>query len=134
MTNTRKRGFAAFLAMAIVSVFGLSIMSPNAISMQAGGVCPGDIDGSGDVNVTDLLTVLGDWGCTGVPCTGDVTGDDNVNVSDLLAVLATWGICELVGCILDGDCDDLDPCTLDFCLGDGTCEYIPIPNCGGGGG
>ena len=40
--------------------------------------CPGDIDGSGTVNVTDLLTVIGSWG-------------NPYDVGDLLLVISEWG-------------------------------------------
>ncbi len=51
-----------------------------------------DIDGSGAVNVADLLTVISTWGpCAAFPCTGDVNNDGQVNVSDLLAVISNWG-------------------------------------------
>ncbi len=51
---------------------------------------PGDVDGSGDVGVNDLLALLDAWGpCEGCPADGD--GDGVVNVNDLLALLAAWG-------------------------------------------
>ena len=55
-------------------------------------ICPADTDGSGDVNVTDLLALLAAWG----PNPGhiaDFNDDGNVNVTDLLALLAAWGPC-----------------------------------------
>jgi hypothetical protein len=53
--------------------------------------CP-DIDGSGAVDFTDLLEVLGMWGpCPG--CPADLDGDDVVGFADLLLILATWGPC-----------------------------------------
>ena len=54
--------------------------------------CPADIDCSGSVNVTDLLSLLAGWG----PNPGhaaDINGDGQVNVTDLLALLAAWGAC-----------------------------------------
>ena len=54
--------------------------------------CLGDIDGNGSVNVTDLLTVIADWGCS-TGCDGDANGDGTVNVTDLLAVISAWGDC-----------------------------------------
>jgi hypothetical protein len=54
--------------------------------------CPGDLDGDGVVNVSDLLILLGAWGpCDN--CPQDLNGDGIVNVSDLLALLADWGAC-----------------------------------------
>ena len=54
--------------------------------------CPGDVDGSGIVNVSDLLLVIADWGpCGG--CDSDVNEDGTVNVTDLLEIIAAWGPC-----------------------------------------
>ena len=55
-----------------------------------------DIDKDGDVDVNDLLAVIGAWGaCNPVPtpCPADVTGDRVVNVNDLLAIISAWGSC-----------------------------------------
>ncbi len=54
--------------------------------------CPWDIDGTGDVGVTDLLDLLGQWGTNpgGPP---DFDGNGAVDVSDLLKVLGHWGPC-----------------------------------------
>jgi hypothetical protein len=53
----------------------------------------GDIDGSGIVNVEDLLLLLGAWGDCADPddCPEDLNGDGVVNVLDLLELLASWG-------------------------------------------
>lgn len=53
--------------------------------------CPGDRDGNGFVDVSDLLIVINTWG-TGNPM-GDANGDGAVNVSDLLIVINEWGAC-----------------------------------------
>lgn len=51
---------------------------------------PGDLNGDGTVNVSDLLMLLGAWGtCDG--CPADLNGDGFVNVADMLALLAEWG-------------------------------------------
>jgi len=59
------------------------------------GTVPGDIDGSGFVDVSDLLLLLGSWGpCAGEcppTCEADLDADCTVNVSDLLILLANWG-------------------------------------------
>jgi len=60
--------------------------------------CPADIDGSGAVNVTDLLLVINLWGpCAGQFCQiADIvppTGNGIVNVDDLLGVINMWGTC-----------------------------------------
>ena len=58
----------------------------------AGTACPWDLDGSGDVGVSDFLALLGAWGPNkGHPA--DFDGDGNVGVSDFLALLGNWGPC-----------------------------------------
>ena len=50
---------------------------------------PGDVNGDGVVNVSDLLMVISAWGsCT--DCPEDLNGDGEVNVSDLLLILSFW--------------------------------------------
>ncbi len=54
---------------------------------------PGDIDGNGLVDVSDLLSLLAGWGdCPDPPadCPADLDGDDAVGVIDLLILLADW--------------------------------------------
>ena len=57
--------------------------------------CPADLDGSGSVGVSDLLSLLGSWGpCPpkgDCPADFDNTGD--VGVKDLLVLLGAWGPC-----------------------------------------
>ena len=54
--------------------------------------CPHDLDADGSIGVSDLLSLLADWGpCEG--CPGDFDGDGTVGLSDLLALLANWGAC-----------------------------------------
>lgn len=54
--------------------------------------CPADVNDSGAVDVSDLLSLLAAWGrCPG--CPEDLNGDGRVLVSDLLALLAAWGPC-----------------------------------------
>lgn len=63
--------------------------------------CPADISNDGNVNVSDLLAVIGAWGACPTPCPpqcpADIApvagGDCVVNVSDLLGVIGSWGAC-----------------------------------------
>ncbi len=56
-------------------------------------VCPADFDGSGQVDITDLLQLLAAWGpCAS--CAEDLNDDGVVNTVDLLAILAAWGPCQ----------------------------------------
>ena len=59
------------------------------VTVPGGGGLPGDLDGDGAVNVSDLLLLLADWGtCPG--CVGDISGDGVVDTNDLLTLLANW--------------------------------------------
>jgi hypothetical protein len=50
---------------------------------------PGDLNGDGSVNVTDLLMIISAWGpCP--DCVEDLNGDGEVNVSDLLLIISYW--------------------------------------------
>ena len=54
--------------------------------------CPQDLDADGSVGVSDLLSLLANWGpCKG--CPADFDGNGTVGVSDLLVLLANWGPC-----------------------------------------
>jgi hypothetical protein len=58
-------------------------------------LCPGDCDNDQQVDFTDLLQVLAEWGpCSKeAPCMSDFNGDGKIDFSDLLIVLANWGPC-----------------------------------------
>jgi hypothetical protein len=76
-------------------VLGLASAAKLELVVVVGETCPEDIDGSGDVGFTDLLTVLSTWGpCPpAAPCEADIDASGDVGFTDLLAVLATWGPC-----------------------------------------
>ena len=58
-------------------------------------VCAGDLDGSGEVDVADLVLVVLDWDCSAMPgqCAGDANGDGIVDVGDMVFVILGWGLC-----------------------------------------
>jgi hypothetical protein len=62
------------------------------ITVSTGAVeCPGDSNGDGIVNFTDLNAVLATFGQSGPGLPGDVDGNNIVNFADLNLVLANFG-------------------------------------------
>ncbi len=55
------------------------------------GAIPGDLNGDGCVDQSDLGILLADWDCTGGDCPGDCDGDGDTDQSDLGILLAHWG-------------------------------------------
>jgi hypothetical protein len=53
-------------------------------------LCPLDLNSNGTIEVSDLLMILSDFGCT-VDCVSDVDGDGAVTVSDVLIILSSFG-------------------------------------------
>jgi hypothetical protein len=76
----------------LVAMMAVAAATPVA---SAGGTCPGDIDGDGQVNGGDLGSLLSAWGpCSpGRPCMADLNGDGQVDGADLGAILSNWGEC-----------------------------------------
>ena len=60
-----------------------------SISGQVG--CPGDLDGDQVVGVSDVLQLLGDFGCEGACGAPDINADGTVNVTDILFLLGLFG-------------------------------------------
>ncbi len=52
-------------------------------------ICPGDLNGDGMINGSDLATLLANWG--GSLSIADLNGDGIVNGTDLAGLLAAWG-------------------------------------------
>ncbi len=52
--------------------------------------CIADITGDAQVNVSDLLEVIDQWGQSGA---ADINGDGAVDVTDLLEIVGNWGVC-----------------------------------------
>lgn len=59
--------------------------------------CLGDIQTNGQVDTSDLLSIIDQWGeCNGQcqsDCSADLTGDGIVSVQDILTLMALWGPC-----------------------------------------
>jgi hypothetical protein len=68
---------------------GLDAVELLAIDCDPGDDCPADFDGSGRVDVADLLHLIAAWGSEA----GDIDGDGTTNVADLLALLEAYGEC-----------------------------------------
>ena len=68
--------------------------SISGLCIVGGGIdpndCPPDLDGDGNITVSDALLLLGDFGCLS-NCTADLNGDDQVTTSDMLLFLAAFG-------------------------------------------
>ena len=52
--------------------------------------CALDLNGDAVITVSDVLTVLSEFGCD-TNCAADITGDGAVTVSDVLALLSGFG-------------------------------------------
>ena len=61
------------------------------LSFGCGDAVPGDLNGDGCVDQSDLGILLADWGCTGGNCPGDCDGDGDTDQADLGILLAHWG-------------------------------------------
>ena len=58
--------------------------------------CLGDLNGDGEVGITDFLDLLAEWGpcyASSSYCFGDLDGDGTVGINDFLDLLAAWGPC-----------------------------------------
>jgi hypothetical protein len=77
-----------------VNVQLVSMSFESTVHVDAFGIdCVGDTDGSGTVDVVDVLDLLASWGNCSGDCSGDINGDGLVDVVDLLAMLGAWGPC-----------------------------------------
>lgn len=74
-----------------VTYSGWNIDDVQIIGVVPAPSCPGDTDGDGDVDITDLGAVLAHFGGPGALADGDVNGDGQVNITDLGEVLANFG-------------------------------------------
>jgi hypothetical protein len=71
-------------------------INANVAIQQVINPCYEDVDGNSIVNVSDLLSLIGNWGVC-PDCVEEIPGDVNfdgiVDVTDLLAVVGAWGPC-----------------------------------------
>ena len=52
---------------------------------------PGDVDGDGDVDVDDLMSLIASYGSSCSGCPEDIDGDWDVDVDDLMILLSNYG-------------------------------------------
>jgi hypothetical protein len=69
--------------------YGFSVAPPAGCGAEP---CPADTDGSGAVDVDDLVAVILAWGPC-VECPADIDDSGTVDVDDLVAVILGWGPC-----------------------------------------
>ncbi len=55
--------------------------------------CPGDLDGNGTIDSTDLALLLSSYGRC-YKCEADLTGDGSVDQDDIDVLMASWGECD----------------------------------------
>ncbi len=79
-----------------IAAIAAAVLVMFVVPAFASETCLADVDADGEVGVTDLLTVLAEWGYGSG--TSDFTGADHfadgiVDIQDFLGVLAAWGPC-----------------------------------------
>ena len=67
----------------------------NNVSVLINLTCGGDLDGDGDIDLSDLAQLLSNYGMTSGAThdDGDVDGDGDVDLGDLAALLSGYGSC-----------------------------------------
>jgi len=104
--------------------WGLHDGDHRAFLLSTAKDCPQDLDFDGDIDTSDLLILLGNWGyCPeGEICWSDIDMDGDVDTQDLLQLLSEWGDCDgTPGQIPRNvqDCIDkfgFDPVALEACI------------------
>ncbi|MBI5864033.1 MAG: beta-propeller fold lactonase family protein [Planctomycetes bacterium] len=65
---------------------------PDGVDLLGGPPpCPGDLDGSGTVDITDLALFLSQFGSVGPGFDGDLDADGDVDITDLALFLSAFG-------------------------------------------
>ena len=76
-------------ARAPVATYQYNLRRDGMVPDLNGTLCPADLDGSGGVDVDDMLALLAAWGGP----EADLNDDGFTDVDDLLILLAAWGPC-----------------------------------------
>jgi hypothetical protein len=96
------------LLLSLAAICGLTVST----SAARGSTCGADVNGSGGVDMGDVLAIIGQWGpCPAPPalCPADIAPsggvDGQVNINDLLSAIGAWGPCPVGACWLPkGSC------------------------------
>ena len=74
--------------------FNVSYTPTNVVVTVIAPPCVGDVNGDQRVDLTDLSTLLANFGTSGgaTIALGDLNGDGNVNLSDLAVLLGNFGL------------------------------------------
>lgn len=90
---TNNKGQIAYDQWVIGGMSAPIVMDSSMIDISGTEPIPGDVNGDGVVNVSDLLIMISQWGeCpTSGDCLSDVNGDGYVSVTDLLIAIGNWG-------------------------------------------
>ncbi|MBI4129831.1 hypothetical protein HY468_00795, partial [Candidatus Roizmanbacteria bacterium] len=67
------------------------VVVPQQTSLTPTPATPGDTDSDGDVDLSDLTTLLTDFGKSGTTLPGDTDGDGDVDLADLTTLLSNFG-------------------------------------------
>jgi hypothetical protein len=87
---TDDKGQIAYDQWVIGGMSAPMVMDSAMIDLGDSEPIPGDVNGDGVVDVSDLLLMIGDWGpCSG--CASDANNDGYVNVTDILIAISNWG-------------------------------------------
>lgn len=73
-------------------IYGQRVNSDGTLG-NTGSSCDADLNGDSQIDVSDLLQVIGAWGDCTSSCPEDIDGNGDVGVGDVLAIIALWGSC-----------------------------------------